>query len=287
MKIKDIFISHLLLPIVSIVLVTVVTVLNKNNQQVSLKELLIFLFLCCLILALPGLSSWLEPNFVPVFYLYLQLLFLGLGYFYMKRISQYFSSRDEIWNKGMMLLCTLIVLCLGCFLFSLLFNYVGDLPYGLMASTCTFTMVIPLLFSWAYSALLDIPSEIFKVWVFNPHIKDPDFTSETLNRIRVLELELSKKPDEADFIKVKAKAPDSFVFGDWFQLFLHDYNSKYLDNPISNKSEGGNMYQWIFYTKPSFLLGKRYIDHDKSIEENNIEEKHTIMCKRVDNIYRQ
>lgn len=204
-----------------------------------------------------------------------------IGYFYMNKTMLFFASDNEAVNRLMILLTTTAILCLGSYLFSLIFNFAGDFKYGIIASTCTYTILLPVLFKWTYTALLNIPSEIYKIWKYSPTYNEPEFTSETVEKIMVLELELSKNPDDTDLIKVKAKAPALFVFGDWFQLFLNDYNSKYFEHPIQYQSTTGEMYNWIFYVKPSISSGKKYIDHEKSILNNNIDERFTIICKRV------
>lgn len=285
MKTKDLFVTHLLFPIITLVMVAAMIIINKKDALLSTKALIAFVLIGSLVIALPGVATLLGPGYIPLIYIYIQIIYIGIGYIYMTKVTSYFSGEDEWYNKGMILLCTLAILCLGSYLFSLVFNYLGEFSYGLMASTATYTFILPLLVKWAYNALLEIPTEIFKIWKYNPHYREPDFTSETIDIIRLLEVELSKTPDDQNLIKVKAKAPVMFTFGDWFQMFIHDYNQKYLENPIHYKSNDGELYSWIFYIKPSVSMSKKYIDHEVSIAENGIEEKYTIICKRVDKTF--
>lgn len=286
MKIKDIFVSHLLYPLISLLLVTIMLIMNKKNNFLSNRALIVFILVSSLIVALPGIATLAGLSFMPTFYLITQCVFVLLGYFYMEKIFDYFSGSNEIMNKFMIVLTTLCILTLGSYLFSLIFNYLGDFDYGLWASTCTYTLILPMLFKWSHTALLNIPAEIYKIWKYDLNYVDPLFTSETSEKIVVLKVELSKHPEDTEYIKVKARAPHSFTFGDWFQMFIHDYNIKYHESPICFQQENGEMYGWIFYTTPSLVQGKRYIDFEKTIAENGLAEDdaQSVICKRVDNI---
>jgi hypothetical protein len=220
-------------------------------------------------------------RFIGLYYPIIQIVYLFFGYYYLMKLESFFTDKDSPYVKPIMILISIIILCIGSFLFSLFFNYFGELHYGLIASTCTYTFILPLFVDWAYKALLNIPSGIFKIWKYNNAYNESVFSSEAVDKIIVLELELSKQVENEDNIKVKAKAPLNFQFGDWFQMFIHDHNIKYAEKPISYKTN--NIPDgWIFYTKPTFVQGKKYIDHEKTIEENQLtNENTTIICKRV------
>lgn len=282
MNIKNLFVNHLLLPIVSVVVATIALFLNKKNALVSNKRLIVFVLISSLIIALPATLNFTGVLFIPQLYIINQLVFLLLGYFYMTRMTRMFSGENETVNRLMTVLTTIVILCLGTYVFSLVFNFSGDFKYGMIASTCTYTLVLPVLFRWTYISLIDIPTEIHKVWKYRMDYNEPEFSSEMVEHIMVLELELTKKASDKEVVKVKAKAPAEFVFGDWFQLFLIDYNSKYFENPINYQSDNGELYNWIFYVKPTVGSGKRYIDYEKKITDNKLSEKITILCKRVD-----
>ena len=282
MNIKNLFVNHLLLPIISVAVSTFALFLNKKNALVSNKRLIVFILISSLVIALPATLNFIGVLFIPQLYIVNQFLFLLLGYFYLTRTTRMFSGENEGVNRLMTVLTTVIVLCLGTYLFSLVFNFSGDFKYGMIASTCTYTLFLPVLFRWTYISLIDIPTEIHKVWKYRMDYNEPEFSSEMVEHLMVLELELTKKASDKEVVKVKAKAPSDFVFGDWFQLFLIDYNSKYFENPINYQSENGELYNWIFYVKPTIGSGKRYIDYEKKITDNKLSEKITILCKRVD-----
>jgi len=285
MNSNNFFISYLLHPIIVAVTSFFLVFLNKRKEFISTLKLILFILISSLVVALPGLFGFFNLLFIPLLYVVCQFVFIVIGYFYMKNTIHYFSGKDEVFNRLMTALSLIAVLSLGSFLFSIIFNFLGGLRYGLMASSCTYTLALPILFRWTYVALTNIPSEIYKIWKYRPEYREPDFTSEMIDKIMVLELEMTKAPEDNAIVKVRAKAPVTFIFGDWFQMFLNDYNSKYFEYPIQYKNKKGEMYNWIFYVKPSFLSGKTYIDPEKSVNINKLSEKKTIVCKRVDKIH--
>jgi hypothetical protein len=281
MTLQSIFVSYLLLPIVAIILIVIFFLINKKNSIVNTKSVIIACILFSLLIALPSIFTFTGVRFIGLYYPIIQIVYLFFGYYYLMKLESFFTDKDSPYVKPIMILISIIILCIGSFLFSLFFNYFGELHYGLIASTCTYTFILPLFVDWAYKALLNIPSGIFKIWKYNNAYNESVFSSEAVDKIIVLELELSKQVENEDNIKVKAKAPLNFQFGDWFQMFIHDHNIKYAEKPISYKTN--NIPDgWIFYTKPTFVQGKKYIDHEKTIEENQLtNENTTIICKRV------
>lgn len=281
MKLQSIFVSYLLLPIVTLFLIALFYVFNKKNNLVHTKNILIASILFSLLIALPSVFTFTGVRFIGLYYPIIQIVYLFLGFYYVKKIESFFTDKKSPYTKPIMILITLIIICLGSFLFSLFFNYFGELKYGLIASTCTYTFIIPLFIDWAYKSLLSLPSEIYKIWKYDNGYTDSFFSSEAIDKIIVLELELSKKIENEENIKVKAKAPLNFKFGEWFQMFIHDHNIKYAEMPISY-STNTVLDGWIFYTKPTFIQGKKYIDFEKTIEENQLtNDNTTIICKRV------
>jgi hypothetical protein len=281
MKLQSIFVSYLLLPIISFLLAIILLFFNKINTFANTKDIILFVLGFSLLIAIPGLFTFAEVSFIPLYYTIVQIVYLFIGFFYQQKLDSFFNQADQLFSKSMMILTTTIILCLGSYIFSLIFNYFGELDYGLIASTCTYPIIIPVFLNWAYKALLKIPSEIYKIWKYNNQYNDTIFSSEAIDKIIVIELELSKNIDDLENIKVKAKAPLTFLFGDWFQMFIHDHNIKYSEKPISYSSDG-TPDGWIFYTKPTLTQGKKYIDFEKSIEDNELtNENITIVCKRV------
>lgn len=281
MKLQSLFVDYILLPLISLLLAAILLLINKKNKLISNKKLIIFNLLFILLLGIPGILCLTEVSFMSAYYNIVQIVFLFIGYIYILKIDSFFLYQNIFHKKGMILLTTIIILCLGSYLFSLLFNSLGNLQYGLIASTCTYTILIPIFIQWTYQSMLLIPSEILKIWKYDENIREYDFFSDTNDKIIVLELELSKKISDKDFVKVKAKAPLKLPFGEWFQMFIHDHNIKYIESPIHFKHQEEAIDEWIFFTKSSFFKNRKHIDFEKTIEENQLTSDLTIVCKRI------
>lgn len=282
MKLQSIFVSYLLLPVISIILGIGTIALNKINQLISNKDLIAFSILTSVALSLPGLLTLTGIDFIDYYYNTMQIVYLFIGFYYSKKINLFFSTQNQLHNISMIILTTALNLCVGSYLFSLLFNFLGNLQYGILASTCTFTITLPIFINWSYQSMRNIPTEIFDTWKYQTTNTAYNFSSDTIEKIIVVDIEISKQRNDKEFSKIKAKAPLNFIFGDWFQLFIHDHNIKYADNAIEYISSDGEAYEWIFYEKPKLLSNKKHIDFKKTIAENQfLKNNSIIVCKRT------
>jgi hypothetical protein len=280
MDIKSIFSTYLLMPILVVISTAIMAVVNKKNVFLSNKKLIIGILLGGILLAIPGFLGFLNLSFMPWGFLSCQLIYLLLGVGYVYYLVTY-HERAVHGAKGFVFAASIIGCFLGIYLFSLAFNWVNALGYGWQAGLSIFTFVIPLLFWWAYIALLNIPIDIYKIWQYPVQPLQIDIDHLDFNKLLVLELDLYKKTTDQDPLKVKVKAPRNMNFGVWFHKFIDDYNLKFPNAPVVYRNEEVSSYKWIFYIKTSFFNKRQFIDPDLTIEENAIEEKHTIYAKRV------
>lgn len=280
MEIKSYIVSYLLFPVVAFITGIFMIRYNKLNKVLSNKKLIIFILLSAVAMAVPGLLGLLSTSFIPSGYLLCQLIYLLLGGLYLWLLLRHFSAHMES-KKGFITVCSLVVMLLGAYLFSLVFNYFGELHYGLVAAGAVIVFIIPLLFYWTYIALLNIPSEIYKVWHYNDSSESINLDHIDFSRLLVLEVEMFKEVTDPNQLKVKVKAPPELAFGSWFRKFIDDYNYKFPNSPIRYSAEDGDIYGWIFYVKPSWFKRRIYIDPEKTIAGNGLLEKYTIVSKRV------
>jgi hypothetical protein len=283
MDVKSFFLRYLLFPVIFLVATALMTIINKKNQVLNNKKLIVILLLTGIVVGIPGLLGFLDLQFMPWGYITCQIYFLTTGIIYVWLAGAHFET-DLVERKGFVFICTLISCLLGMFLFKLGFDWLNDLKYGLWASTSVFVFLIPLVFWWAYIAFLNIPLEIYKVWQYPLYPTDINMEHLDFNKLLVLEVNLYKNTDDAEPLKVKAKAPRNMNFGLWFQKFIDDYNLKFPDSPIQHLHSGTESYKWIFYIKPSFFKQRLFIDPDMDIEQNNITEVFTIYAKRVSEV---
>ncbi|GAB2700463.1 TssN family type VI secretion system protein [Mucilaginibacter koreensis] len=283
MDVKSFFIRYLLFPVIFTISTVIMTIINKRNQVLSNKKLIVILLLTAIALGIPGFIGFLDLQFMPWGYLICQFIYLCLGIVYVWLAGTYYES--ELLNrKGFFFICTLIAALLGMYLFKLAFDWLNNLKYGFWAASSILAFLVPPVFWWTYLSFLSIPLEIYKVWRYPVVPADINMEHLDFNHLLVLELDLYKNTNDPEPLKVKAKAPRNMNFGIWFQKFIDDYNLKFPNAPVQYKLDNGESYQWIFYIKPSFFKQRLFIDPDLDIEQNHITEKYTIYAKRVSEI---
>lgn len=280
MDVQSFFIRYLLFPIIFIVSTALLSIVNKKNQFLNNKKLIVIVLLTGIILALPGLLGFLSFDFMPWGYIICQIYYVVIGCLAVYLLTKYYP--EELLSRKLFIVISILVSSLLSFyLFQLAFNWLSDINFGVWAATSIATFIVPLLFWWAYVALISIPTEIYKVWKYPSSPMNIDMDHLDFDRMLVLELELYKNSNDPEPLKVKAKAPENMVFGAWFYKFIEDYNIKFPKNPVKYISEDHEAYTWIFFIKTSFFKKNIFIDPDLDIIKNGISEKMTIYAKRV------
>ncbi|WP_374948624.1 TssN family type VI secretion system protein [Mucilaginibacter sp.] len=283
MDVKSFFIRYLLFPVIFVATTAIMTLVNRKNQIINNKRLIVTMLLTGIILGLPGLLGFLDLQFIPWGYICCQLYYLATGILFVYLAGTYYET-ELIERKAFFFICILIACLLGMFLFKLGFDWLNNLQYGFWASTSVFVFLLPLIFWWAYIAFLNIPLEIYKVWQYPLYPEDINMEHLDFNHLLVLEVNMYKNTDDNEPLKVKAKAPRNMNFGLWFQKFIDDYNLKFPQSPIEYHQGTGETFKWIFYIKPSFFTNRQFIDPDLDIEQNKITEQYAIFAKRVSEV---
>lgn len=279
------FLEYLLLPLLALLLAVGLVFINQKKGLLSVRQLLLIGLLFGLPMVLAGLAGLLGLAFMPWGYLGLQVGSLVLGIFYVRQLDYLLREnrhRQPLFGH----LLTGVILLLGGYLFSLLFNRcsLGSLHYGLWAATCVLPFYLPLLFVQAFEALVVIPNEIRKIWRYPRHASEVVLDDVDHYRLMILAVELQKRPGRGEPpVKVKARTPENLPFGVWFQKFIDDYNYKFPNEPIQTANASEEEYGWLFYyVKPSLFSLRRYIDADLSIAGNKLTERCLIVAKRVE-----
>lgn len=277
------FLEYLLLPILALLWAVGLVIINRKKGLLPVRQLLLVGLLFWLPMVLAGLMGLIGLAFMPWYYVGLQVGFLGLGILYVRQLD-HLLRYDRHKQPLFVHLLTGVILLLGAYLFSLLFNRVGSLHYGLWAATCLLPFYLPLLFVQAFESLVVIPNEIRKVWHYPRHAAEVVLDDVDPYRLMILAVELQKRPGRGEpAVKVKARTPENLPFGVWFQKFIDDYNYKFPNEPIQTANASEEEYGWLFYyVKPSLFSLRRYIDADLSIAGNKLTERCLIVAKRVE-----
>jgi len=285
--IKGIFLKYILLPLIVILLAVVLVYMKKRIPKIKGKILIVYILLSGLCLAIPGFLGFSGNQFNPFLYLFSMLVYLLLGILHVNLISSYFHDPHRpLWFAILFeSLITITCMLLGGYLFYLIFNWISPFEgYALMAATSMVIFIIPLSFYYCYIQYINIPFEIYKTWQHTMNNATVDFGKIKFRTLLLLNLELTKTVADGRKSRIDAKAPsDGISVGDWFYRVVDDYNHKYPNSIIHLSNPQKDPYSWIFYTKKSIFHFRRFIDFDKTMSENKITERNTIICKRVIN----
>ena len=275
--------NDLLFPIIVLVVALIAAIVLffvvKKDQVISPKKTILVILLGAIILAVPSTLIFVGLPYIPTLYVICAAYNVLIGRAYVGYYPSMLVSpdQDQWW---MQMLILLIMALMGAALFIIIFHYLSDIDYGLMVGSPISFVFIPLFFGRTLDALLSIPVEIYKVWHYSEE-QQTNWFDDHFNVMFVFEIELYKNQNDSNLTKVKAKAPKTIVFKDWFQRFLDDFNKKYPKSPIERTSYGNQHFGWVFYVKPNFWPVKRYIDFEKTIYENEIDDRSVIVAKRV------
>lgn len=283
--IKAFFIAHLLLPTLLVLLVFPLAFLQKKMPFIKSKEVILYILISGLVLALPGLLGFSGNMFNPYWYLLASLLYFLFGLIHINQLAKRFRGQDVPLrlSKSFEIILTVFILLFGMYLFAYIFDWLSPFKgYAYLSATASIAYLIPLFFYYSYRQFSQIPYSIYKTWSYEVNRNLIDFDGVDLKNLKVVTLELTKNIQDGNQFRIKAKTlTTGATFGDWFQKFLEDYNFKNGANTIELQQEDGTYYHWIFYTKRSFFHFRRYLDFELDMAQNKVRENEVISCRRV------
>lgn len=75
---------------------------------------------------------------------------------------------------------------------------------------------------------LDIPLEIYKVWNYSEDRTLHGYNKINESDLMVVEVELTRNPEtDSETVRISAQAVETMIFGEWFQIFVQDYNKNF------------------------------------------------------------
>ena len=284
-SIKGIFFRYILMPLFAAIMMFIMVRLRKNKPAIKIRHIIVYVLLCGLCLAIPGIFGFTGNLFNPFWYMGAQVLFLGLGILHVNLLHHYFRKHFTSNTRSIIFEIILTITCMviGGYLFTLIFKWISmDQGNPYMAASSLVAFIIPLLFYYCYVAFISIPLDIYKTWRYDPGLKPYDFRGVDFDRLMVLNVELSKNSEDEQRFRIKAKTlPTEITYGDWFYRVVDDYNHKNPNSKIQLMDQNSSAYYWIFYIKKSFFSSRKYIDFEKDIATNKIAENKVVICKRV------
>ncbi|MCX6218224.1 TssN family type VI secretion system protein [Spirosoma sp.] len=281
-------INYIILLLIAVGMTAWAIWINRQNELMANRRLLLTILIGALILTLPSLFGLIGLDFIPVGYIVVQVVSLVLGVLFLSRMLVDMGPAF-VTKPAFVILLAGSIICFGAALFTPVFYYLssflyGVVPYDLWAATSLLPFILPILFAYTFNALVAVPSEIYKLWYYPRNAEEVDMDEVDYFRLTLLEVQIHKHPGRKEPpIKVKARSTGNMAFGTWFQKLIDDYNIKFPNDPIRTFDESAHEYGWSFYSiKPSLFRLRNYIDFEKTIAENNLSENHLIVAKRVE-----
>jgi len=160
--------------------------------------------------------------------------------------------------------------------------YVFKLPLSFIFSIIPLNLIFLLPVSTKLCAehFLNIPKSDYKLWDYHPEKDLPDFDMIDMSTIIVVELKIKRHPSDQQLAIIKAKGLPDMRLGDFFHVFVTEYNEKMGSSPIIIFDRNKNTFMWEFFKEGIPLFSNR-LDPDLSLAENNVLENQTIIAKRA------
>ncbi|MFT3701411.1 MAG: TssN family type VI secretion system protein [Agriterribacter sp.] len=241
---------------------------------------LIFAVLVFALLTVIAYPSVIAKPFTAFIIFQISFLLLGTAHAYYIRSSIKWATGSDAFVPS--LLFTLLVAIFGCIGFLLAYRFLMN-KNGLefiMATSIMF-FIIPFFFYHTFLKAISIPPKIMKEWFYplKQEVDDPDESK--LKNLLVISFEFKKKYGDQAITNFRAKAPVDMDFGELFYYFINDYNERHPDSKVEFVNGTGEPNGWIFYKKQKWhTIKTNYIDADKTVFNNHIQENDIIICSR-------
>ncbi|MBQ0156281.1 MAG: hypothetical protein KBT22_06885 [Bacteroidales bacterium] len=273
-------INYLLFPVIVLILGLLSVVIAKKNKLLADKKAVITVLASSLLYSSFGLSGFFGVTFMPYGYLFIQFLFLLIGYANEKTLLHFIPQLKEM-SMIFMLLVIVLQLLIAWSVFAIIFNFANDLQYGFWSGTSLLPLLFYPVFEMTYESYLEIPAEIYNIKVYGEaDYFEPPHAELDQTQVMVVDINVPRFVGDDNQVIVSSKALKTYVLGEWFGMMISDYNKNHLENQVELFDKDG-LYGWIFYTEKSFLNQRRYLDAEETFESNGLNSKCVVIARRV------
>lgn len=278
------FLKYLLAPLLIILGMFVVSAVAKGKTVLKMKNLIVFILVTSLLLAVPSLLGLLRYEFIwgGLIITVISYILLGVSFNWFSR-SKLFSSigfKDYQW---LILLTLFIVVVLAGWIYYLVFSWINTLGYALWTMFAILWFLVPPFYVFARSMFLQIPSPFYKLWIVNSGINDEEYWNNVDTfRLMQVTVKIKRSPDVKQYASFSVKLPEDVTLGRWFNRFIDDQNIRFPNNVIELEDENGS-YGWILYTNKwlPIPIFTKMLDFDGDVTDNKIKNKSTLYVRRV------
>jgi len=278
------FLMYLLAPMIAMACVFLLGKLSKGKAMLNSLKLLIFIFVCVLLLVLPALIGIVKFEFVW-FGIYLTIivyLFLGAMFNLFTKTKAFKAiGLNEV--SVLLVLVIVIITTLTAWLYYLVFDFVSDLEYSAWTATLCLWFLVPIFYVASRELFLKIPAPFYKSWKVETDLIDDEYWDnvDTFSLMQVT-VKIKRSPEDSEYSSFSVKLPKDVTLGRWFNRFVEDQNIRFPNKTIETENED-QQFGWIFYTSRwlSMPIFTRMLDFDKEVSSNRIRNKSTLYVRRV------
>ncbi len=275
-----------LVPILLIIIVATVLISIFSSKVNGFKEIKKkFLYYSLINILVTGIFFLIMYNLqqttIMFRFISLQIFFVIIGSIHVYLYRNTFNSlrTDKLHIEIIFALLTAFIMTLSL-LFLIVFN--NDINYLYDFFVALLAFVFPTLIYVLYNTSVSIPIALYDKWYYPiTKIYENAGVNEFKNTI-VLDLYFYKGADKKDLTKFKVKAPKAMNFGRLFYFFVTEYNEKNLGEQIALFESDDTPNGWYFFQKPTWYGNTKRIDTELSVENNNLQDKMSIICQRIE-----
>jgi len=251
----------------------------KEVGEFELKLNIVYLLTTALLLTSISLCSLMNAKPTSLYILiYIVSALLGILHsFSMYKILKWSEKNSFLPELYFTLLATL----LGIIGFVIVSHFALSLSLTLLHATAIVSFLFPFLVQKSYQFDLLVPDKEFKKWHFPDEIKVMD---KDIREHLLINLVIGKTINSKENSIFTIRAPLHQSLGDVFCYFINGYNRQQeVNNEIQEleKDADDELLGWLFYTKSRISGRKTYLDPDRSVKLNGLNEKQIVHTLRV------
>ncbi|MFN7846378.1 MAG: TssN family type VI secretion system protein [Bacteroidota bacterium] len=231
-------------------------------------------------------TGFIAPKFPQLVFTVNTIIFLALGFWHwsrVRRMAVYQTNFVSFLLKitFLTLLFIMIGYVLAYFLLSkFMENIFCDLSMIGMLSSSVLASLIPTASALTFESIAAIPPKDFKKWIYpeKPIIMDENTD---LSNFVLITFVFAKKHGDKEKSNLQSKGPYGIKLGDLFYFFVQEWNYRNPEKQIQYLDENNRPFGWYFTAGKSFWSGKKYLDPELTIKDNNIKINLIIDTERV------
>lgn len=278
------FFRYLLAPIILVIGVLIMNKLGKAKGALKMKNLIIFILLSALILALPSLFGMLRYEFI-----WGGLILTILCYLLLAGLFNWFTTSNVYKNIGLgenkwhMILALFLVVILASWIYFLVFSWLSKLNYSIWAMFNVLWFFVPIFYVFSKNIFVQIPTPFYKLWTIDLEANNDEYWN-NVDTFRLMQVTVKIKRSQGSnhYSSFSVKLPEGISLGLWFNRFVEDQNIRF-PNEIIEFEGGDDEFGWIFYTNKwlPFPLFTRMLNFNEDVKKNAIKNKATVYVRRV------